>query len=90
MIKEEIYKMCIKLNCILFLLQILLEKGCNVEGGAKLSEDKSTQTPLQVAVATGNMDMVSLLLSYGANPFMCTLVRDSLCYTGSAQRGSFR
>ncbi|CAL8072668.1 unnamed protein product [Orchesella dallaii] len=71
------------------IIKILLEKGCNVEGGAKLSEDKSTQTPLQVAVATGNMDIVSMLLSYGANPFLCTLVRDSLCYTGSAQRGSF-
>ncbi|ODN02290.1 Ankyrin repeat and BTB/POZ domain-containing protein 2 [Orchesella cincta] len=71
------------------IVKVLLEKGCNVEGGAKLSEDKSTQTPLQVAVATGNMDIVSMLLSYGANPFLCTLVRDSLCYTGSAQRGSF-
>jgi len=72
------------------LVQILLEKNGNVEGGAKLSEEKSTQTPLQVAAATGNLEVVSTLLSYGANPFMSTLVRDSLCYTGSAQRGSFR
>lgn len=67
----------------------MLEKNANVEGGAKLSEEKSTQTPLQVASANGNMDIVSSLLSYGANPFLSTLVRDSLCYTGSAQRGSF-
>ncbi|CAG7837994.1 unnamed protein product [Allacma fusca] len=70
-------------------VKILLERGANVEGGAKLSEEKSTQTPLQVSSATGNLDVVSTLLNYGANPFLSTLVRDSLCYTGSAQRGSF-
>lgn len=61
-----------------------------MEGGAKLSEDKSTQTPLQVSSATGNVEMVSTLLNYGANPFLSTVFRDTMCYTGSSQRGSFR
>ena len=75
---------------IFLYIQILLERGANVEGGAKLNEDKSTQTPLQVVAATGNMEIVAMLLNYGANPFLSTLVRDSLCYMGSASRGSFR
>jgi len=66
-----------------------LERGGNVEGGAKLSEEKSTQTPLQVAAATGNLEIINILLNYGASPFLSTLVRDSLCYMGSASRGSF-
>ncbi|XP_069675380.1 ankyrin repeat and BTB/POZ domain-containing protein 2 isoform X2 [Periplaneta americana] len=69
--------------------RLLLERGAHVEGGARLSEDKCTQTPLQVAAACGHMEMVSLLLSHGAHPFLSTLLKDSLCYSGAAQRGSY-
>ncbi|XP_059487328.1 ankyrin repeat and BTB/POZ domain-containing protein 2 isoform X2 [Neocloeon triangulifer] len=69
--------------------RLLLERGANVEGGARLSEDRCTETPLQVAVAVGSQDMVTLLLSHGANPFLSTLIKDSLCYSGAAQRGCF-
>lgn len=31
--------------------KLLLERGANVEGGARLSEDKCTETPLQVRIA---------------------------------------
>lgn len=69
--------------------RLLLERGAHVEGGTRLSEDKCTQTPLQVAAACCQMEMVSLLLSHGAHPFLSTLLKDSLCYSGAAQRGSY-
>ena len=68
---------------------MLLERGANVEGGARLSEDKCTETPLQVSVGSGNLDMISLLLQHGARPFPPPLVRDSLCYSSSAQKGCY-
>jgi len=70
--------------------RILLEKGAAVEGGAKLSEDKCTVTPLQAATASGNNEMVALLLAHGAQPFLSTLIKDSFSYSGSAQRGCYR
>lgn len=33
--------------------------------------------------------MVVLLLSCGANPYLSTLMKDSLCYSGAAQRGCY-
>lgn len=70
--------------------RILLERGAVVEGGAKLSEDKCTVTPLQAATASGNNDMVALLLAHGAQPFLSTLIKDSFSYSGSVQRGCYR
>ncbi|XP_076546542.1 ankyrin repeat and BTB/POZ domain-containing protein 2 isoform X3 [Osmia lignaria lignaria] len=69
--------------------RILLERGAAVEGGAKPSEDKCTVTPLQAATATGNNEMVALLLAHGAQPFLSTLIKDSFSYSGSAQRGCY-
>uniref|UniRef100_A0A1B6DL13 BTB domain-containing protein n=4 Tax=Clastoptera arizonana TaxID=38151 RepID=A0A1B6DL13_9HEMI len=69
--------------------KLLLDRGANVEGGARLSEEKCTITPLQVAAGSGNIEMVSLLLSHGAHPFFSTLLKDSLCYSGAAQRGCY-
>lgn len=70
--------------------RILLERGAHVEGGAKPSEDKVTITPLQAATASGNSEMVALLLAHGAQPFLSTLIKDTFCYSGSAQRGCYR
>ncbi|XP_034948548.1 ankyrin repeat and BTB/POZ domain-containing protein 2 isoform X2 [Chelonus insularis] len=69
--------------------RILLERGAAVEGGANVSEDKCTVTPLQAATATGNNEMVALLLAHGAQPFLSTLMKDSFCYSGSVQRGCY-
>lgn len=33
--------------------------------------------------------MVSLLLAHGAHPFLSTQMKDSLCYSASAQRGCY-
>ncbi|XP_046487314.1 ankyrin repeat and BTB/POZ domain-containing protein 2 isoform X1 [Neodiprion pinetum] len=74
-------------NCTI--ARMLLERGAAVEGGAKLSEDKCTVTPLQVATAAGNHEMVALLLAHGAQPFLSTLIKDTFCYSGSAQRGCY-
>lgn len=70
--------------------RMLLERGAAVEGGAKVSEDKCTVTPLQAATASGNNEMVALLLAHSAQPFLSTLIKDSFSYTGSAQRGCYR
>ncbi|CAH0561413.1 unnamed protein product [Brassicogethes aeneus] len=69
--------------------RILLERGASVDGGALLSEEKCTLTPLQVACGSGNADMVSLLCAHGANPFFSTQIKDSLCYSASTQRGCY-
>lgn len=55
------------------LARLLLERGAHVEGGWKPSEDRCTLTPLQLAVATGSTEMVSLLLAHGANACLSTL-----------------
>ncbi|XP_022255677.1 LOW QUALITY PROTEIN: ankyrin repeat and BTB/POZ domain-containing protein 2-like [Limulus polyphemus] len=73
----------------LSITKLLLEKRASVEGGARLSEDKITQTPLQLAASSGNLDLVNVLLSYGAHPFLSTMLRDSLSYGGAAQRGCY-
>lgn len=75
-------------NCTI--ARMLLDRGATVEGGAKLSEEKCTVTPLQVATAAGNHEMVALLLAHGAQPFLSTLIKDTFCYSSSAQRGCYR
>lgn len=71
-------------------VRMLLERGANVEGGACLSDDKCTLTPLQVSCGSGAIDIVSLLLSHGANAFLSTQHKDSLCsFSGTAQRGCY-
>jgi ankyrin repeat and BTB/POZ domain-containing protein 2 len=71
-------------------VRILLERGAHVEGGARLSEDKCTLTPLQVAAGCGCVDIVTLLLAHGAHAFLSTQQKDSLCFSGTAQKGCYR
>ncbi|GFR09253.1 hypothetical protein TNCT_96831 [Trichonephila clavata] len=70
-------------------IKLLLEKGANVEGGARFSEEKITVTPLQLAAASGRLKLAELLLAHGAHPFLSTTLRDSLAYGGAAQRGCY-
>ncbi|XP_053680703.1 uncharacterized protein LOC128731598 [Anopheles nili] len=70
-------------------LRILLERGAHVEGGARLSEDKCTLTPLQVASGSGIVEVVALLLAHGAHAFLSTQQKDLLCFSGTAQRGCY-
>lgn len=67
----------------------LLENGAHVEGGARLSEEKCTMTPLQVASGRAHFEVVSLLLLHGAHAFFSTQQKDSICFAGNAQRGCY-
>lgn len=73
-------------------LRVLLERGAKVgikvEGGARLSEEKCTFTPLQLASGSGCIENVSLLLAHGASSFLSTK-QNSMAFSGRAQQGCF-
>lgn len=62
------------------LARLLLERGAHVEGGVKPSEDRCTLTPLQLAAASNNTEMVSLLLAHGGNACLSTLHKVNLLF----------
>ena len=52
-------------------------------------DEVSTETPLQLAAAAGKLDIVELLLSFGASPFLSTLKVDTMSFGSSAQKGCY-
>ncbi|XP_060800643.1 ankyrin repeat and BTB/POZ domain-containing protein 2 [Amyelois transitella] len=67
----------------------LLAAGARVDGAPARGDDVCTLTPLQVACGVGNLELVQLLLSHGADPFLSTQLNDALCYSPAAQYGCY-
>uniref|UniRef100_H0VG95 Ankyrin repeat- and BTB/POZ domain-containing protein 3 n=1 Tax=Cavia porcellus TaxID=10141 RepID=H0VG95_CAVPO len=70
-------------------VQLLLDAGAKVEGSVEHGEENYSETPLQLAAAVGNFELVSLLLERGADPLIGTMYRNGISTTPQGDMNSF-
>ncbi|XP_057711410.1 ankyrin repeat and BTB/POZ domain-containing protein 3-A-like isoform X2 [Corythoichthys intestinalis] len=70
-------------------VQLLLDNSANVEGSLQDGADNYAETPLQLAAAAGNFELVSLLLERGADPMIGTTCRNGISSAPLGDMNSF-
>lgn len=70
-------------------VQLLLDAGANVEGSLQDGAENYSETPLQLASAAGNFELVSLLLERGADPMIGTMYRNGISSAPQGDMNSF-
>ncbi|XP_019749789.1 ankyrin repeat- and BTB/POZ domain-containing protein 3-B isoform X1 [Hippocampus comes] len=70
-------------------VQLLLDAKANVEGSLQDGMENYTETPLQLAAAAGNFELVSLLLERGADPMLGTMSRNGISTAPQGDMNSY-
>ncbi|XP_051886401.1 ankyrin repeat and BTB/POZ domain-containing protein 3-B isoform X2 [Pristis pectinata] len=71
------------------IVQLLLDAGANVEGSLGAGGENYSETPLQLASASGDLELVSVLLERGADPMMGTVSRNGITTTPHGDMSAF-
>ncbi|XP_078273216.1 ankyrin repeat- and BTB/POZ domain-containing protein 3-B isoform X2 [Rhinoraja longicauda] len=69
--------------------QLLLDAGAHVDGSLGAGGENYSETPLQLASASGDLELVSLLLERGADPMMGTMSRNGITSTSHGDMSPF-
>ncbi|XP_063073523.1 ankyrin repeat and BTB/POZ domain-containing protein 3-A isoform X1 [Engraulis encrasicolus] len=70
-------------------VQLLMDARASVEGALQDGTDNYAETPLQLASAAGNFELVTLLLERGADPFIGTMYRNGITSTPLGDMNSY-